>query len=223
MPVKLLTLDEAAALLRMEAKEIKALVTSGELPCIWQGARMMFEYDELDTWYSNRLVRHLPIRHAEHAQPVPQEMRLADYCRLETMEPALAGKTKPAILRSLTQLAERTGMLYNPEEFLENIRRREELSSTAMAEGIALVHPMDRDEFLCEGPFLAVGHSTVPVFFGEADGVPTDLFFLICSTDPEEHLQILAKLCQAIADGKVLEALRAAETPEEMLAAFQGL
>ena len=223
MPIRLLTLDESAALLGLESKELKALATSGELPCIWQGTRMMFEYDELDTWYSSRLVRHLPIHYAEYAQPVPKEMRLADYCRLETMEPALSGKTKPAILRSLTQLAERSGLLYDPDEFLENLRRREECSSTAMAEGIALVHPKERDEFLCEGPFLAVGRSVVPVFFGEENGVPTDLFFLLCSADSEEHLHMLAKLCQVIADGKILEALRTSETPEEMLAVFQGL
>lgn len=222
MPLKLMTLDEAAAFLQMEPKEVRALVTAGELPCIQQGARMMFEHDELDSWYSNRLVRHIPVKHREYAKPVPDGMRLADYCRLETMETSLKGKTKPAVLRALTELAERSGLLYDPKEFLENLQKREEVASTAMAEGIALVHPLSRDEYICEAPFIAIAKANPPVHFGEENGVPTDIFFLVCSANPEEHIQLLAKLCQAIVDGKFLSALRAAESPEEMMAAVES-
>lgn len=223
MPLKLMTLDDASAFLQIEQKELKALVTSGEIPCIRQGERMMFEHDELDNWYSNRLVNHIPVKHHDYAKPVPEEMRLADFCSVDTMETTLAGKTKPAILRALTQLAERSGLLYDPREFLENLQKREEVASTAMAEGIALVHPQTRDEYTCEAPFIAIAKTQKPVFFGEANGVPTDIFFLICSADPQEHIQILAKLCLAIANTKLLEALRDAETPEEMMAAIENV
>ena len=222
MSVKLLSLEEAAAFLKMDAKEIRALVTSGELPCIYQGTRMVFEHSVLDNWYTNRLVNRLPIKQARNAGDADQELRLADYCSLEIMEPSLPGKTKPAILRALTELSERSGFLYNPEEFLENLRQREEISPTAMAEGIALCHPQTRDEYTCEQPFIAVGKTTRPVFFGEANGVPTDIFFVICSADPNEHIQMLAKLCMAVGNDKFLSALREAATPEEMLEAMQS-
>lgn len=222
MPVKLLSLEEAAAFLKMEPKEVRALVTSGELPCITQGARMVFEYSVLDNWYTNCLVNHLPIKRGRMPQNADQELRLADFCSVETMEPNLEGKTKPAILRSLTKLSECSGFLYNPDEFLENLRQREEVGSTAMAEGIALCHPQTRDEYTCEQPFIAVGKTAKPVFFGEANGVPTDIFFVVCSADSDEHIQMLGKLCTAIAGGKLLEALREAETPEEMMEAMQN-
>ncbi len=222
MPVKLLSLEEAASFLKMEPKEVRALVTSGELPCINQGTRMVFEYSVVDNWYTDHLVKHLPMKQVRMPQSGDTEMRLADYCSVEIMEPNLEGKTKPAILRSLTKLAENSGFLYNPDEFLENLRQREEVGSTAMAEGIALCHPQTRDEYTCEQPFIAVGKTPKPVFFGEANGVPTDLFFVVCSADSAEHIQMLSKLCTAIADGKLLEALRAAETPEEMMAAMQN-
>lgn len=217
-----MTIEDASAFLQIEAKELRALVTSGEIPCIRQGERIMFEHDELDNWYSNRLVRHIPIRHCEYAKTVPDEMRIADYCRVETMETNLAGKTKPAILRALTELAERSGLLYDPKEFLDNIQKREEVASTAMAEGIALVHPQTRDEYTCEAPFIAIAKTSKPVFFGEENGVPTDIFFIVCSPDAQEHIQLLAKLCQAIAKGKLLNALREATSPDEMMAAVEN-
>ena len=72
MPVKLMSLEEAAAFLMMESKELRALATSGEIPCIYQGSRMLFEHGELDTWYSNRLVTHQPVKHQEYAKMVPE-------------------------------------------------------------------------------------------------------------------------------------------------------
>lgn len=221
MPVKLMSLEEASAFLNMEGKELKALVTSGELPCIYQGTRMLFDHDELDNWYTNRLVNHLPIRHATSDRS-RNELSLADYCRLETMTTTLSGKTKPAVLRSLTQLAEEAGLLYDPAEFLEELRRREENGSTAMAEGVAIVHPQTRDEYICQKPFVAVAKSHVPVFFGEANGVPTDLFFLVCSADPDEHLRLIAEVARKILDPKFLAALRAAESPQELLQTLCG-
>ncbi len=219
MPIRLWNLAETASFLNLEEKTVRTLVTAGELPCVPQGNRLLFDPEEVDAWYSHQLIRHLAPPHAPEAPPRP----LLAYCRLETMAPALPGRTKPAILKELTALAENAGLLYDPAEFLEALRKREELSSTAMAEGIALVHPLTRDEYTCQEPFLAVAHSQTPVFFGEPSGIPTDLFFLLCSPDPQEHLQLLAQLCQLATHKTFLPALRQATTPQEMMAAFSLL
>ncbi|MGN0866161.1 MAG: PTS sugar transporter subunit IIA [Oligosphaeraceae bacterium] len=217
MSIRLWNLEETAAFLNLEEKEVRTLVTAGELPCVQQGSRMLFDPEEVDAWYSNRLIRRIALP-PRTRKDTPRA--LLDYCRPETMAPTLPGRTKPAILKELTALAENAGLLYDPAEFLDSLRKREELSSTAMAEGIALVHPLARDEYTCQEPFLAVAHSQSPVFFGEPSGVPTDLFFLLCSPDPEEHLHILAQLCQLATSKEFLLALRQATTPQEMMAAF---
>ena len=46
----------------------------------------------------------------------------------------------------------------------------------------------------CQETFIAYGRSERPVFFGAPDGQATRHFFLICSTDHEQHLQILSRL-----------------------------
>ena len=221
MPVKLLNLTDAARFLSMDEKELRAMAMAGEVPSVLQGARLMFEREELDNWYTNRLLHHQPLK--QLARPPAQEaaLNLADYCRVETMAPSLEGKTKPAILKALTALAERSGLLYDPADFLENLRQREEIASTAMAEGVALVHPENRDEFLCEDTFVCIAKAQTPVFFGEENGGTTDLFFVIAGPDSELHLRLLARICQLISTTSLLEKLREATTPEEMLAAVQ--
>ncbi len=220
MAVKLLNLQEAADFLQIDAGDLRQMAVCGEIPCVTQGVRMMFEHEELDNWYTHRLLHHITIRHCNNAKSMDQ-LRLADYCRLETMETCLPGKTKSAVLKALTDLAERSELLYDPKDFLENIRRREEVAPTAMAEGVALVHPESRDEFLCEGPFVAIAKAAQPVFFGEENGGATDLFFVLASPDNTEHLQLLASICRLIENTDLLTRLREAQTPEEMLAAVQ--
>ena len=218
MSIRLWNLEETAAFLNLEEKEVRTLVTAGELPCVQQGSRMLFDPEEVDAWSSHRLIRRITL--PPPPAPAHTGKSLLDYCRPETMDPALPGRTKPAILKALTALAENAGLLYDPAEFLESLRKREDLSSTAMAEGIALVHPLTRDEYSCQEPFLAVARSQSPVFFGEPSGIPTDLFFLLCSPNPEEHLFILAQLCQLATQKEFLQTLREATTPQEMMAAF---
>ncbi len=214
MPVRLLNLQEAADSFQLDPGELRRLAVCGEIPCIEQGVRLLFDYEELDTWFTTRMLRRQLKR-----PPKSEEVALSSYCRLETMEPALAGKTRAAILKNLAALAERSGLLYDPAEFLEELRKREDAASTAMPEGIALVHPQRRDEYTCEAPFVAIARAAQPSFFGEPDGGLTDLFFVVCSPDSKEHLALLAHICTLIATTPLLERLRAAETAEEMLAA----
>ena len=221
MPVKLLNLNDAAQFLQMDEKELRAMAMAGEVPCLQQGERLMFEREELDNWYTNRLLHHLPLKPAARKNSPPEGLKLADYCRVETMEANLQGKTKPAVLKALTELAECSGLLYDPAEFLENLRKREEIASTAMSEGVALVHPENRDEFLCEEPFVCIAKARTPVFFGEENGKPTDLFFVIAGPDDAQHLRLLSRICQLIATTTLLQKLREAETPEEMFEAIQ--
>jgi mannitol/fructose-specific phosphotransferase system IIA component (Ntr-type) len=225
MSIKLLNLNEAADFLGMEPGDLRALAVCGDIPCVEHGSRMMFDYSELDTWFTFRLIRHkTTAQKSRRSSSGGNSMAgtMSRLCTLETMSTALPGKTKAAVLKSLTELAERSGLLYDPREFLEELRRREEIFPTAMAEGVALVHPERRDEYICEAPFIAVARSERPVHFGEADGIPTDIFFVISAPDNTEHLKILSHVCRVIMESGLLDALRNAATPQEMLDAVKS-
>ena len=45
----------------------------------------------------------------------------------------------------------------------------------------------------------------------------TDVFFLICSTSDHEHLRVLARLSRVINDALVLDELRSADSPQQVL------
>jgi PTS system nitrogen regulatory IIA component len=96
----------------------------------------------------------------------------------------------------------------------EAVRVREEMHSTALDIGVALLHPRRPLASILSEPLLALGRTNQGIPFG-GDGCLTDVFFLICSTDDRGHLRTLARLSRLIADSSLLEALRAAPDAAE--------
>ena len=122
----------------------------------------------------------------------------------------------------MTDFADSTGLLYDPETLFAELSAREEVASTAAGGGVAFLHPRYHDPYLFQETFLALGRTARPVFFGAQDGTATDLFFLICCTDHTLHLHILARLCLLAHGTPLLENLRAAEDAAAMHAALKA-
>ncbi len=91
----------------------------------------------------------------------------------------------------------------------EAVRAREEMHSTALDNGIALLHPRRPMAGILAEAVLALGVTPRGIPFGSG-GSLTDLFFLICSTSDREHLRILARLSRVINDAEFLFAMRSA-------------
>ena len=117
----------------------------------------------------------------------------------------------------MVRLAENTNLLIDSVELLKSLKEREQMCSTALAGGIALLHPRHHDPYLFEDSFVVLGRTVQPIPFGSPDGTTTDLFFLVCCQDERIHLHVLARLCMLCYHTSVLLDLREAKTPAEML------
>ena len=111
----------------------------------------------------------------------------------------------------MCQLAQQTGLLWDASRMAEAVQAREELHSTALDIGVALLHPRRPLASILAEPLLALGVLTRPLPFGNQSGHPTDVFFLICSTDDRVHLQVLAKLSRLLSATEFLRDLRDCE------------
>ena len=104
---------------------------------------------------------------------------MPEIIRPEFIEPALTAKTKASVLRQMVALAEKTGRVCDPRALLEGLEAREELCSTGIPGGLALLHTRNPEPYLFETAFLALGRTIQQIPFGAPDGQPTNLFFLI--------------------------------------------
>ena len=230
MGYQLMDLKSAAAHLHMSANELRHFAQREEVPCVKRGEVFFFEHRPLDEWAQRRMLKMSEKQLSQEHQLAMTERRhadghdfhIADILRPETIMPELTSKTRAGVLRDMTDFADSTGLLYDPETLFAELSAREEVASTAAGGGVAFLHPRYHDPYLFQETFLALGRTARPVFFGAQDGTATDLFFLICCTDHTLHLHILARLCLLAHGTPLLENLRAAEDAAAMHAALKA-
>ena len=213
----------------MSLNDLRHFAQRGEVASVKRGDMYFFEHRELDEWAQRRLmVLNEKTLTAEHKVAMIERRRndghdfhVADLLRPETIAPTLTAKGRAGVLRDMTDFADSTGLLFDPETLFAELSAREEVASTAAGGGVAFLHPRYHDPYLFQETFLALGRTVRPVFFGSQDGEGTDLFFMICCTDHTLHLHILARLCLLAHGTPLLQELREAPDAETMHAALK--
>lgn len=226
MSREVLNLKQAAEHVHLDANELRHVAQRGEIEAQKRGDDWFFEHRALDEWAQRNLLSSTPRELKEQHRVMMDEERranqgawcVADLFPTEGIDLNVPAKAKAGILRDMTDLADRTGRVYDADGLFKELVAREEAASTAIGAGIALLHPRFHDPYLFEESFVAYGRSIRPVFFGAPDGAGTRHFFLICSTDHEAHLHILARLAMLAHGTDLVERLEAASAPEEVLA-----
>lgn len=229
MSREILNLKQAAEHVHLEENELKHFAQRGEIEATKRGDDWLFEHRALDEWAQRNLLAANEKGLREQHRVMMDENRradraswgVADLFYAETIDLAVQAKAKAGILRDMTDLADRGGKVYDPDGLFKELEAREAAASTAIGEGMALLHPRFHDPYLFEESFIAYGRSVRPIFFGAADGEGTRHFFLICSTNHEEHLHILARLAILAHGTDLMERLDVVETSEDAIAAIR--
>lgn len=142
-------------------------------------------------------------------------MRIVDLISQDSMALQASPKSKSEAIDMLVDLQVKGGRIADRAEYKKGILAREELSSTAIGEGIAIPHA--KSEAVRE-PSLAV--MTVPdgVDYDAMDGEPSYLFFMIAApNDGDVHLDVLARLMTVLMDEELRDKLIAAKSKEAFL------
>ncbi len=218
MPYRTFNIEEVAHYLHLQEAEVERLVKDQEIPFERHGSRVLFRKIEIDSWASPRVLglegRQLTEYHQKTSDDTRTFLRqaaiLPDMIRPGFIEPSLSAKTKASVLREMVRLAERTERVWDSEDLLSGLRAREELCSTGLPGGLALLHTRQAEAFLFESLFLVLGRTVQQIPFGAPDGRPTDLFFMIACPDERLHLHALARLCMMAQKTELLANLRAA-------------
>jgi PTS system fructose-specific IIC component len=136
----------------------------------------------------------------------------ADLVRLD----ADLGSDKHEVIRALARIVGDAGRATDVDQLVEDAFAREAKSATGLPGGIAIPHC--RTSGVAE-PTLAFARLRPTVDFGAKDG-PADLVFLITAPagGDNTHLQLLTKLARALVKPAFTDALRAAASPDEVVA-----
>ncbi len=127
---------------------------------------------------------------------------------------------KDGALREMTEhLASAHGLGERGAEILESLLARERIMSTGIGRGVAIPHAeLDRPIRAA----AAVGVSPSGIEFGSPDGKPVTILFVIAigRDAARERIGALSTLSRMFRKDSVRDEVRAAKTPEALLAIF---
>ncbi|MEX0642432.1 MAG: PTS sugar transporter subunit IIA [Pirellulales bacterium] len=211
--------DRLAEYLHMMPAAILKLAVRGKLPGRRVGGQWRFSAAEIHHWLEDRiglsdddaLVQMEGALERASKSAEPDEISITELLHEDSIETPLDARTRGSVVTRMTELAARTHLLWDPPQMAEAVRAREEMHSTALDIGVALLHPRRPMSTILAEAVLALGVTPRGIPFGRAGSV-TDIFFLICSTSDHEHLRILARLSRVINDQDFLVAVRSADS-----------
>jgi nitrogen PTS system EIIA component len=195
------------------------LADRGKLPGRRIGGQWRFSAAEIHHWLEDRIglsddeeLAQMEGALNQATDRAADDVSISNLLTVDAIEVPLIARTRGSVITKMAEVAARTHLLWDPEKMAEAVRAREEMHSTALDNGVALLHPRRPMPNILEEAVLALGITPNGIPFGSGGGL-TDTFFLICSTSDHEHLRILARLSRVINDADFLRAMRAATTP----------
>lgn len=147
-------------------------------------------------------------------------MKIKDILAPESMIMELKATNQTDAIKEMADLEVETGIVNNEDEFISSIWAREKESTTGIGDGIAMPHA--RNKSINKARVL-FAKSKVGIDYNSLDGQPVYLFFMIAAPAGADntHLEALAKLSSLLINPDLVEALKNAQTPEEVIQLFE--
>ena len=199
--------ERLAVYLHLMPAAVLKLAERGRLPGRRVGGAWRFSAAEIHHWMEDRIglsdddelasVEGALDRHGRHSED--EGISIAALLHPESIAVPMLARTRSSVINTMTELAAATHLLWDADAMAEAVRAREAMHSTALDNGVALLHPRRPLANILAEAVLALGITPSGIPFSN-DGRLTDVFFLICSTSEHEHLRILARLSRVIND-----------------------
>lgn len=143
-------------------------------------------------------------------------MRIIDLIDKKSVKLNLSSKDKQSVVNELVELVNNSGNLNDKNEYKEAILAREELSTTAIGEGVAIPHAKNKS---VNKACLAAGISKEGIDYEAFDDSLSHLFFMIAAPDGanDTHLEVLSRLSTILMDEGFRNDLINASSEDEFL------
>jgi len=142
-------------------------------------------------------------------------MRISKYLKEEFCVMDLKAEDKNSAIAEIAGVLKKSKELTDAQAFLDDVFKREELSSTGIGDGVAIPH--GRTDAVREF-IIGFGRSKDGLDFNSLDGKKVHLVFLMGASnkDLNLYLRLLAELSRLIINGKFRQDLMNAQSPKEV-------
>jgi nitrogen PTS system EIIA component len=217
-----LTVKDVSELLAVSEKTVYRWLDDRRLPGYRLSGQYRFNRAELLEWATaNRVSVSPAIFHEKETAAVPLPL-LSEAIQDGGIFYRLGGTDRDGVLHAVVEA------LRLPEEvdrrFLFKVLvAREELSSTAVGDGIAMPHPRNPVVLHVPRPTVTLCFLERPVDFGALDGKPVHALFALISPTMRAHLHLLSRLAFALRDRELKSLLELQASREDLVGALRRI
>jgi PTS system nitrogen regulatory IIA component len=215
-----MTVSEVAQYLQLAERTVLRMAQRGEIPGAKVASQWRFLRPLVREWLIGQM-QALPEKAASRAAEEMGLRPLTDVIRRDLMVFDMTPGPKERILRQLVAPLLRAAAVRDSSRFLESLLARERMMTTGIGHGVALPHPRQPAPGMFTEPLVVLGICPEGTDFDAIDDEPVHVFFLICATRTEVHLDLMAKLAWLIRQ-PAIGALAHATNPNEAMAVVAG-
>ena len=191
---EVMTLTEVAEYLQLAERTVLRMAQRGEIPAAKVASQWRFIRSVIRDWLAAKMQLMPTSRLKSAVEQSNKILPLIEAVHPELINLDITPGSKDSILRQLVEPLEKTGFASNPTALLQSLIERERLMTTAIGHGIAMPHPRHPLEGMFAEPAIAIGLCPEGTKFDAVDDQLVHVFFLICATREEIHLQLMAKI-----------------------------
>lgn len=214
---EIMTLAEVAQYLQLAERTVLRMAQRGEIPAAKVASQWRFVRPLVREWLVAQM-QTLPSAQLNGTGSREKTiLPLAEVLHPELMTFDLKPGPKESIFRQLLAPLLKTGFARDTNHLLNSLIDRERMMTTAVGHSIAIPHPRKPIPGMFSEPAVAMGICPDGTDFQAIDDQLVHVFFLICATRIETHLQLMAKVSW-LSRQNVLGRLRQSSSPEEAAA-----
>ena len=211
MAKKYLSRADVAKKLKVSERVVQEMIAGGTLETKQMGKNLKIDEDSLNEWLEN-------LNETEEKQLALKRVicHFEEYMRPENIFLDFSAENKFDAIRILSEKARELKLVRDARWLYEVVVAREELISTAIGHGVALLHPRHLHPSKIKTPSILFGRSSNPVDFDAPDNQPVNIFFMLLLHNDKQHLFSLSYISKLIMNPGNLEAFAKAENAEEI-------
>lgn len=213
-----------ARYLHLDLAKIERLVKREQIPGRRVAGQWRFSLPEVNQWLEKQMgvadpeeLEKMEVSLSRQASSAPTSAtKISELLKPEHIIKPMTARTKGSVIRAVCAHAVQLGLLWDANKMADLIQEREEMHSTALDNGMALMHPRRPQPTLIGDPFILMGITPQGIPFGGERGQLTDVFVLLASCEDSGHLQILARFSRVIQTPNLLADIRDLPSPNEI-------
>ena len=206
-----LTLRQAAAYLKVTDSVIREMIKSKVFVSKKIGNTYKIDIAEVDEWLAKlneREVEHLALRRSV--------CKFSDYFKLKFIHLDFDADNKYEAIGEMSKKAKDLKIVRDHRWLYQVVVAREELVSTAIGKGVALLHPRHFHPSKVKKPSILFGRSAAGIEFDAIDNKPVNLFFMLLLHDDIQHLFSISYISKLLMSETFLKTLSKAKSNEEI-------